>query len=71
MTKRVSNPPPPVKNKPPYQSCAAESIRYQCREIGETNWMDCDKNWFDHCQNSPLHDTRIIYEKAKHQGGAK
>lgn len=37
--------------------------QYQCREIGETDWQDCDKGWFEYCTNSPLHDTRIIHDK--------
>lgn len=37
--------------------------QYQCREIGETDWQDCDKGWFEYCTNSPLHDTRIIHDR--------
>lgn len=36
---------------------------YQCREIGESDWQDCDKGWFEYCTNSPLHDTRIIHDR--------
>ena len=28
------------------------------REIGESNWAQCDKDWFEYCQKSPEHDTR-------------
>ena len=34
---------------------------YQCREIGETDWLWCDLQWYQHCQKSPEHATRIIY----------
>lgn len=45
---------------------------YQCREIGESDWQDCDKGWFEYCTNSPLHDTRIIHDRyaaTARQGG--
>ena len=38
-----------------------EPVAYQCREIGEGDWADCDKKWFDYCERSPLHDTRKLY----------
>ena len=34
--------------------------RYQYREIGESGWEDCSKDHFDHCDKSPLYDTRIL-----------
>lgn len=37
-------------------------IVYQWREIGETEWQDCDKKWFDYCAKSPIHDTRKFYK---------
>ena len=36
---------------------------YQWREIGETEWQDCDKKWFDYCTKSAIYDTRIFYKK--------
>ena len=38
-----------------------EPMAYQCREISEGDWADCDKKWFDYCERSPLHDTRKLY----------
>ena len=36
-------------------------MRYQWREIGEgQEWVDCDNDWYEHCQKSPEHDTRIL-----------
>ena len=35
-------------------------MKYQYREIGEGGWMDCSREWYEYCQNSPEHDTRII-----------
>lgn len=32
----------------------------QYREIGETDWIDCDDKWYEHCKNSVLHDVRKI-----------
>lgn len=34
---------------------------YQYREIGEGNWIDCKKEWFDYCSKQPEMDTRILY----------
>lgn len=34
---------------------------YQCREIAESEWMACDLKRYQYCQQSPEHDTRIIY----------
>ncbi|MGQ8703910.1 hypothetical protein [Serratia marcescens] len=36
------------------------SVRYQCREIGEGGWMDCDKDRYDYCQRRPEMDTRTV-----------
>ncbi|MBH2771987.1 DUF551 domain-containing protein [Serratia marcescens] len=36
-----------------------EPVRYQCREIGEGGWVDCDKARYDSCQRRPEMDTRI------------
>jgi hypothetical protein len=33
---------------------------YQWREIGETDWEYCDKDWYDHCSKSTEHDARIV-----------
>jgi len=35
---------------------------YQYREIGEGNWIDCKKPWFDYCSKQPEMDTRILYK---------
>lgn len=35
-------------------------VRYQCREIGEGGWVDCDKARYDYCQRRPEMDTRIV-----------
>ena len=32
----------------------------QYREIGETNWIDCNNERYDYCNKSPEHDTRIV-----------
>lgn len=34
-------------------------VQYEWREIGETDWAVCNKEWFDYCCSSPQHDTRI------------
>ena len=34
---------------------------YQYREIGGGVWEECGKDWFDHCSQSPEHDTRTLY----------
>jgi hypothetical protein len=34
--------------------------KYQWREIGESEWMDCTESWYEYCLNSPIHDTRIV-----------
>lgn len=31
---------------------------YEYKEIGESGWMRCTKEQFEHCQKSPEHDTR-------------
>jgi hypothetical protein len=37
----------------------------QWREIGETDWMDCNTaSWFEYCQLSPEHDTRTVWSSA-------
>jgi hypothetical protein len=35
-------------------------MQRQWREIGETEWLDCDEDWFNYCNKSTLHDTRSI-----------
>lgn len=35
-------------------------MKMQWREIGESDWHDCDKKRYDHCNKSPEHDTRIV-----------
>ncbi|HAT3712407.1 TPA: hypothetical protein I8583_001262 [Serratia marcescens] len=37
-----------------------QPVRYQCREIGEGGWMDCDKDRYDYCQRRPEMDTRTV-----------
>lgn len=38
-------------------------MKYQWRERCENDdWMDCDKDWFDYCNQSPEHETRIKQE---------
>ncbi|MDM3155765.1 hypothetical protein OGW08_16980 [Citrobacter sp. Cf122] len=34
---------------------------YQYREIGGGVWEECGKDWFEHCSQSPEHDTRTLY----------
>jgi len=34
--------------------------RYQSREIGESDWLDCDRARYEYCALSPEHDTRIL-----------
>lgn len=34
---------------------------YFWREIGETDWMECRKDWYWKCVNSPEHDTKLLY----------
>ena len=34
----------------------------QIREIGETEWEYCTDSWYNHCNMSPLYDTRTIME---------
>ncbi len=36
-----------------------EELKYEWREIGETDWVECDEAWFDYCNKSPIHDARI------------
>lgn len=31
-------------------------MKYFYREIGEGDWMECDKEWYAYCVTSPLHD---------------
>lgn len=38
----------------------ALTVHYQCREIGEGGWMDCDKARYDYCQRRPEMDTRTV-----------
>lgn len=35
-------------------------MQRQWREIGETDWLDCDEDWFEYCRLSHEHDTRTI-----------
>jgi hypothetical protein len=35
-------------------------MKFQYREIGCGDWMDCSQHWYDHCQKSPLYDTRVV-----------
>lgn len=37
-----------------------EKYIYMWREIGESHWQECEKEWFDRCQNSALIDTKTI-----------
>ena len=33
----------------------------QWREIGESDWMYCETDsWFEYCNSSPEHDTRLM-----------
>lgn len=32
-------------------------MKYYYREIGETDWIQCDLKWFKYCEKSPEHDT--------------
>lgn len=36
-----------------------QASEYEFREIGETEWTPCDKDWFDYCQKSPEHEARL------------
>jgi DNA repair ATPase RecN len=36
-----------------------ESVAYQSREIGESDWADCTKAEYDRCGKDPHMDTRI------------
>lgn len=36
---------------------------YFWREIGESDWMECGKDWYWKCVDSPEHDTRLLYAK--------
>ena len=38
-------------------------MQRQWREIGKSTWLDCEENWFNYCNTSPLHDTRSIPSK--------
>ncbi|WP_410738868.1 hypothetical protein [Citrobacter freundii] len=46
--------------QPLIDSEQAEPV-YQYREIGGGVWEVCGKDWFDHCSQSPEHDTRTLY----------
>ncbi len=35
--------------------------RLEWREIGESDWESCTVSWFNYCEKSAEHDTRIIY----------
>ena len=35
-------------------------MKRQWREAGETEWKDCDEDWFNYCRESPIHDTRSV-----------
>lgn len=37
-----------------------EPIVYMYREIGESDWQSCSKEWFDKCQKDPEIDTKTI-----------
>lgn len=34
---------------------------YFWKEIGETDWIECHKTWYEKCQSSPEHDTKLLY----------
>ncbi|KJZ41350.1 hypothetical protein VC33_00450 [Pseudomonas fluorescens] len=36
-----------------------ESVAYQSREIGESDWADCSKEEYDRCGKDPHMDTRV------------
>lgn len=36
---------------------------YFWKEIGETDWMECHKDWYLKCVDSPEHDTKLLYAK--------
>jgi len=36
----------------------------QCREIGESDWVNCSKERYDYCNKSPEHDTRILSKES-------
>ena len=38
-------------------------MQRQWREIGGTEWIDCDEDWFDYCRQHPDYDTRTIPKK--------
>ncbi|GFD71002.1 hypothetical protein KUL113_04220 [Tenacibaculum sp. KUL113] len=40
-----------------------QASEYEFREIGETEWTPCDKDWFDYCQKSPEHEARLRKEQ--------
>jgi hypothetical protein len=40
-----------------------QASEYEFREIGESEWTPCDKDWFDYCQKSPEHDARLRKEQ--------
>lgn len=33
---------------------------YQWRSIGGGDWEYCNKEWYNYCQKSPRHKTRIV-----------
>ena len=35
-------------------------MKYQYKEIGKGDWTDCTKEWYDYCNQSPEHDTKIL-----------
>lgn len=46
--------------QPLYLSSQIAITRYQWREIGESDWQDCDKATYEYCDAKPELDTRII-----------
>jgi hypothetical protein len=44
-----------------YSAIDADSMKYQWREIGGSDWLDTDDvDWILYCEKSPHHDTRIV-----------
>ncbi len=61
----------------PCESCAAPAAPaadaglvycFECREIGESDWVACDYPRYLYCQNSPEMDTRVVLAAHRSQG---
>ena len=37
--------------------------RYFYREIGETGWIECPKNWYEYAEKSPELEGKVVTDE--------